>query len=157
MRCVICRQSFDFSAGQTAVVLHHVAYGYDFVHPGACEAAALGLIFPEPGYDCTAFAHDPERRAVLAITPPKGWSAVLPAAQAARAGDDLHFEPLRFWALIEYRDGSRRFESVVRDADWLDEPGGAEFPESRTSHGGAIGYAPVVGLQDLTELIEVAA
>jgi len=29
MRCVICRQAFDFAAGQTAVVLHHVAYGYD--------------------------------------------------------------------------------------------------------------------------------
>jgi hypothetical protein len=83
MRCVICRQSFDFCDGQTAVVLHHVAYGHDFVHPGACAAAALGSIFPEPG--------------------------------------------------------------------------GAEFPESRAGHSGAIGYAPPVELEDTSELVEVAA
>jgi len=121
---VICRQDFDFTAGQTAVILHHVAYGYDFVHPGACEAAALGSIFPEPGYDCAAFAHDPERRAVVSIAPGA--------------------ERQRVWALIEYRDGSRRFEGVLRDAEWQDEPGGAEFPQSRADWALAMGYAPPV-------------
>ena len=149
MRCVICRQTFDFAGGQTAVVLHHVAYGYDFVHQGDCEARALATIFPEPGYDCAAFAHDSERLRVLAVTPPKGWSAVLPANQERRGGDDMRFEPLRFWALIEYRDGSRRFEGVVRDEEWVDEPGGAEFPEARVGRSAAIGYAPPVELAEL--------
>jgi hypothetical protein len=148
MRCVICRQIFDFAGGQTAVVLHHVAYGYDFAHRGDCEKQALAAIFPEPGYDCAAFAHDPERVGVLAIAPPKGWTAVLPVDQAT-GSDDLRFEPLRFWALIEYRDGSRRFEGVVRDDEWIDEPGGAEFPESGAGRSMAIGYAPPVELAEL--------
>ena len=156
MRCVICRQPFDFAAGQTAVVLHHVAYGYDFVHPGACEAAALGAIFPEPGYDGAAFAHDPERSRVLATAPGKGWSAVVSPAHELRPASELRFEPLRFWALIEYRDGSRRFEGVVRDDEWLDEPGGAEFPESRPGQA-AVGYVPPPALRELKGLVEVAA
>src|SRR3954454_18440381 len=144
MRCVICRQYFEFAAGQVAVVLHHAAYGFDFVHPGACEAAALSAIFPEPGYDSAAFAPDPNRRAIVAVAPANGWSAVVTGSAGARATDDLRFEPLRFWALIEYRDGSRRFEGVVREDDWLDEPGGAEFPESRPGWAAAVGYAPPV-------------
>ena len=130
------------------MVLHHVAYGYDFAHRGDCEARALAAIFPEPGYDCAAFAHDPERVSVLAISPPNGWTAVRPA-QIAQGSKDLRFEPLRLWALIEYRDGSRRFEGVVRDDEWLDEPGGAEFPESRPGQARAIGCAPPVGLAEL--------
>jgi hypothetical protein len=108
MRCVICRQQFDFSAGQTAVVLRHVAYGYDFVHAGICEAAAMSIIFPEPGFDCAAFAHDATRARVLAILGP--FTAT-----------DVH-------AVIEYRDGSRHVERITRDSDWRDEPGAAEFP-----------------------------
>jgi hypothetical protein len=108
MRCVICRQDVDFAAGQTAVVLRHVAYGYDFVHAGSCEAAALSLIFPEPGYDCAAFAHDPERAHVLAIV---GGAA-----------------PLDLQVVVQYRDGSRGVERIVRDLEWASEPGAAEFP-----------------------------
>ena len=76
---------------------------------------------------------------------------------------DLHFEPLRLWALVEYRDGSRRFEGVVRHEDWLDEPGGAEFPESRASWAAAVGYAPPVDFPArrahpaMPDRIEVAA
>ena len=65
-------------------------------------------------------------------------------------------EPLRYWALVEYRDGSRRFEGVVRNDEWLDEPGGAEFPESRPGHA-AVGYVPPPALHELKGLVEVAA
>jgi hypothetical protein len=108
MRCVICRQQFDFSAGQVAVVLRHVAYGFDFVHAGSCEAAALSLIFVEPGYDSAAFAHDQLRSRVLAVIGP--------------------FDQYEQHAVIEYRDGSRHLERIVRDPEWLEEPGAAEFP-----------------------------
>jgi hypothetical protein len=163
MRCVICRQQFDFAAGEVAVVLRHVAYGYDFAHPGACEAAALGAIFPEPGYDSAAFAHDPIRRAIVAVAPANGWSVVGAGSADARSSDDLRFEPLRLWALVEYRDGTRRFEGVVRAEDWLDEPGGAEFPESRAGWAAVVGYAPPVDFPTphdasaAPELIGVAA
>jgi hypothetical protein len=103
MRCVICRHTFDFNAGQRAVVLRHVAYGFDLAHPGACERLALELLFPEPGYDCAAFAHDVERRAVISLL---GSPA---------------------FALIEYGDGSHILECLYRDAELRDEPGGAEF------------------------------
>ena len=108
MRCVICHQQFEFAKGQTAVVLHHVAYGYDFVHEGACEAQALSMIFVEPGYDCAAFAHDRERSRVLVVI---GLAT-----------------PLEVHAVIESRDGSRHVERIVRDPEWLTEPGAAEFP-----------------------------
>jgi hypothetical protein len=108
MRCVICRQQFDYAAGQTAVVLRHVAYGYDFAHAGACEAAALSLVFPEPGYDCAAFAHDIRRARVLAVLGT--------------------IDPLEIHGVVEYRDGSRHVERIVRDPEWLEEPGAAEFP-----------------------------
>jgi hypothetical protein len=163
MRCVICRQYIDFAAGEVAVVLRHVAYGFDFAHSGACEAAALNAIFPEPGYDSAAFAHDPNRRAIVAVAPANGWSVVVAGSSEARSKDDLHFEPLRLWALVEYRDGSRRFEGVVRHEDWLDEPGGAEFPESRASWAAAVGYAPPVDFPArrahpaMPDRIEVAA
>ena len=163
MRCVICRQYIDFAAGEVAVVLRHVAYGFDFAHSGACEAAALGAIFPEPGYDSAAFAHDPIRRAIVAVAPANGWSVVVAGSSDARSKDDLHFESLRFWALVEYRDGTRRFEGVIRDEDWLDEPGGAEFPESRASWAAAVGYAPPIDFPArrdhpaMPERVEVAA
>jgi hypothetical protein len=157
MRCVSCRQHFDFTAGQTAVVLHHVAYGYDFAHPGVCEAAALGSIFPEPGFDSAAFAHDRERRAVVAVAPARGWSVVVAGGADVRAHGDLRFEPLAFWALIEYRDGSRRFEGVIQDSEWQDEPGGAEFPESGAGWAAAVGYAPPVELRAVDDLTEIAA
>jgi hypothetical protein len=103
MRCVICRQGFDFDSGQTAVVLRHVAYGYDFAHPGACEQAALELLFPEAGYDSAAFSHDLERAYVLRTL---GSSRLV---------------------LTQLRDGSHRIECVVRGPGRLGEPGGAEF------------------------------
>jgi hypothetical protein len=111
MRCVMCRQQFDFAAGQTAVVVRHVAYGYDFVHPGACEAAAMTVVFPEPGYDCAAFAHDRERSSVLALLGP--------------------MRPHELHAVVQYRDGSRHVERITRDPEWLEEPGAAEFPFGR--------------------------
>jgi hypothetical protein len=107
MRCVTCHQEFDFAAGQTAVVLRHVAYGYDFVHPGICEERALRMIFVEPGFDSAAFAHDAIRARVLAVLGIPGQS-------------EVH-------AVIENRDGSRQLERISRDPEWADEPGAAEF------------------------------
>jgi len=107
MRCVICRQDFNFAEGETAVVLHHVAYGYDFAHAGICEAAALSLIFPEPGYDTAAFAHDQARSRILAVLGIPGQP-------------EVH-------AVVEYRNGSRQLERISRDAEWADEPGAADF------------------------------
>jgi hypothetical protein len=40
LRCIVCCVPFDFAAGETAVVLRHVAYGCDFVHDGPCLGAA---------------------------------------------------------------------------------------------------------------------
>jgi hypothetical protein len=132
LHCAICRRSFDFAAGETAAVLRHVAYGYDFVHEdGACLDQALATIFPEPGYDGAAFALDPERRRILAVADAAGWTAVAPEPPArVLAGQPVRFEPLRWWMLIEYQDGTRRVEGVTRDDEWLDEPGGASFPEA---------------------------
>jgi hypothetical protein len=136
LRCVACGRPFDFAGGEAAIVLRHTAYGYDFVHDGACLAAAREVIFAEPGYDRAAFGRDPERRRVLAAQPAAGWGAVLsPAAQGS-----VRLEPLRWWAVVEHRDGSLRTEGVVHDADWLDEPGGAEFPEATREGRGWLGY-----------------
>ena len=44
--------------------------------------------------------------------------------------------------LVEHRDGSISMEGLVRDEDWLDEPGGAEFPEALRGSEMLIGYAP---------------
>jgi hypothetical protein len=142
MRCVICRQTFDFASGETAVVLRHVAYGYDFAHDGQCLDAARALIFAEPDYDCAAFGRDAVRRRVLSVAPPQGWTVVLPAdSTLVLAGAPLRFEALRHWALVEYQDGSRGLEGIVRDDEWLDEPGGAEFPQARQGRQAYIGYA----------------
>lgn len=105
MKCVVCRREFDFASGESAIVLRHVAYYYDFAHDGQCLARALDWIFPEPDYDCAAFSSDQERLRVLG------------------AG--------RCWALVEHADGSCRLEVIARAAGWEDEPGGAEFPEQR--------------------------
>jgi hypothetical protein len=142
MRCVICRQAFDFTNGETAVVLRHVAYGYDFAHDGQCLEAARALIFVEPDYDSAAFGRDTVRRRVLSVAPPQGWTVILPAdSEMVLAGSPLRFEPLRYWALIEYQDGSRGLEGIVRDDEWLDEPGGAEFPQARQGRQAYVGYA----------------
>jgi hypothetical protein len=123
LRCVVCRSFFDFAGGDTAVVLRHVAYGYDFAHDGACLTAATEWIFPEPGFDCAAFARDPQRRWVLDVACADGWAAIL-RTTAGRASRD---EPLLCWVVIEYRDGTSAMEGVIRDDEWQDEPGGAEF------------------------------
>lgn len=143
LRCVVCRVPFDFAAGETAVVLRHVAYGYDFVHDGACLAAACERIFPEPGYDCTAFGRDPERCRLIEVTTAEGWSAVFPnTPEEWGAGPPVRFEPLRYWAVVEHADGSRCMEALVRDEMWLDEPGGAEFPEAARGGRALLGYVP---------------
>ena len=46
------------------------------------------------------------------------------------AARHVPFDPLRYWAVIEHQDGSIVTEGFVRDEGWLDEPGGAEFPEA---------------------------
>jgi hypothetical protein len=144
LRCVICRTAFQFRSGESALVLRHVAYGYDFVHEGACSAAtAADAIFAEPGYDCAAFGPDPKRRRVLGVAGADGWMAVLANASGSfRAAPQVRFDPLRYWAVIEHGDGSIVTEGVVRDEEWLDEPGGAEFPEAVRGVYAFVSYAP---------------
>jgi len=47
--------------------------------------------------------------------------------------------------IVEYRDGRRRLEGLIRSDEWLTEPGGAEFPEARTGHRASRGYVPSSG------------
>src|SRR5262249_15293152 len=65
LKCVVCKRPFDFTSGEAAIVLRHVAYYYDLVHDGACLEQALDWIFVEPGYDCAAFGRDLERRSIV--------------------------------------------------------------------------------------------
>ena len=131
LQCISCRTAFQFRAGESALVLRHVAYGYDFVHDGACFAAAVEAIFVEPGYDCAAFGPDPVRRRVLGVAAADGWMAVLANTSGSfGAPQEVRFAPLRDWAAIEHQDGSIVTEGLVRDEEWLNEPGGAEFPEA---------------------------
>jgi hypothetical protein len=141
LRCIVCHREFDFAFGETAVVLRHVAYGHDFVHDGQCLATASEWMFLEPGYDTYAFARDPRRTKVLQVWAADGWSAVLPAAGQQPLPDSLvRFEPLQCWVLVEHSDGSWHKEGILRDADWSDEPGGAEFPEAWRSGEACIDY-----------------
>lgn len=141
MRCVVCHKPFDFAAGQAAIVLKHISYGYDFAHPGRCEATARDWIFVEPGFDRPAFSTDGQRARILRVSSADGWAAVLPAApEQVLDGVAVHYEPVTFWALVEYRDGSRHLEGVIRATDWLTEPGGAEFPEARRGRYASLGY-----------------
>ena len=140
--CIVCHQSFDFESGEGAVVLKHIANGYDCVHDGACLKAAREWIFVEPGYDRPAFSNDGLRHRILCTYAPEDWSAVLPnAPELVLAGDSVSFEPLNCWALVEYRDGSQHVEGLVRPAELLDEPGGGEFPEARRGRRQSLGYA----------------
>jgi hypothetical protein len=153
LRCLVCCQPFDFEAHEAAVVLRHVAYGHDFAHDGPCLAAARERLFPEPGYDCAAFGRDPERRRVLGAATAAGWAAVLPTAPERLAtGPAVRLEPLRCWVLVEHTDGARRMEGLVRDEEWLHEPGGAEFPEARRGQRALIGYAPTTDRADAAGL-----
>jgi hypothetical protein len=141
LRCIVCHEAFDFAAGETAIILRHVAYGYDFVH-ARHESAALDWIFVDPEYDIPEFSHDRLRAAVVNIAPPFDWAAVMPETpEKIDAGYFVRFDPLRLWALVEYRDGSRYLEGLVRDAEWESEPGGAEFPEGDRGPRDAVGYA----------------
>jgi hypothetical protein len=140
LRCVVCHEPFDFARGETAVVLRHIAYGYDFVH-AAHESIALGWIFVDPEYDRPEFSRDARRARVLDVAPPDGWASVMPETpERIDAGHFVYFEPLRLWALVEYRDGSQSLEGVVRDAEWESEPGGAEFPEGDRGLRDAVDY-----------------
>jgi hypothetical protein len=102
LHCVVCRTAFDFPAGEAALVLRHVAYGFDFVHDGACAAAAAEMLFPEPGFDCAAFARDPQRGRVLSSVSADGWSLC------------ERREPLHCWVLVERRDGTTRSADPTR-------------------------------------------
>ena len=138
--CVVCHEPFDFINGEIAVVLRHVAYGYDFTHAGSCLETALEWIFVEPGYDTAAFSLDTERKRILSTTPADGWAAVMPEApERVLGGSSVRFEALSTWALVEHVDGSRRLEGIIRDADLEGEPGGARFPEAGLRP--SIGYA----------------
>ncbi len=155
-RCVTCGRGFAFRLGEAAVVLRHVAYGYDFAHEGRCVDAARETLFAEPGYDCAALGRDAERGRVLAVASAAGWSAVLaaPEGHLPWRGRGPRVEPLRCWALVEYRDGRRRIEGLTRNDEWLDEPGGAEFPEASRGGVGWLGYASA---EDAADPMRMAA
>ena len=87
LQCVVCKWRFDFTAGEAAVVLRHVAYYYDFAHVGSVSGACTGVNLPEPDYDCAAFSQDQERLRIV------------------RAERD--------WALVEHADGSCRLEVIA--------------------------------------------
>jgi hypothetical protein len=141
LQCMVCHRPFDFAFGETAVVLRHVAYGHDFVHDGACLDTAREWMFLEPGYDTSAFSPDPLRVKVLQVWAADGWSAVLPEApQHVMTGGLVRFEPLQCWVLVEHSDGSWHKEGILRDPEWTDEPGGAEFPEAWRSGDACIDY-----------------
>ncbi len=143
LRCVVCQRPFDFDHGETALVLRHIAYAHDFVHPGACLEQAREIIFVEPGYDRPAFSLGLQRTRILQAAPADGWAAVLTDCASSAAT----FEPLRTWALVEHGDGTRQVEGIVRDAEWGDEPGTAEFPEARGTARVGVSYAfePALG------------
>jgi hypothetical protein len=142
LRCVVCRRAFDFNAGETAVILRHIAYGYDFVHEGACLATAEEWIFAEPGYDRPAFSRDAERVRLLQTAAANGWAAVAPNPPAQiLAWEPVSFEPLHGWVLVEHADGSQRIEGLVKDAELQDDPGAVEFPEARIGLYASLGYA----------------
>jgi hypothetical protein len=141
LRCIVCRKPFDFAAGEVAVILKHIAYGYDFAHDGRCVAHARQWLFVEPGYDRPAFSTDGQRTRVVRTASAEGWSAILPKSrEEAEAGEPVSEEPLQCWALVEYRNGTRRLEGIIRAAAWLNEPGGAEFPEARIGRRATLGY-----------------
>ena len=91
LQCVVCKRRFDFTAGEAAVVLRHVAYYYDFAHEGRVSGACTGAgSSPSHGYDCAAFSQDQERLRIV------------------RAERD--------WALVEHADGWCRLEVIAREA-----------------------------------------
>jgi hypothetical protein len=56
LRCFVCRQAFDFETHEVAVVLRHVAYGYDFVHVGRCGSTnQAARSFRRPGAGCAGY------------------------------------------------------------------------------------------------------
>jgi hypothetical protein len=143
LRCIVCHRPFDFAQHETAVVLRHIAYGYDFVD-AQHEATALTWFFVDPQFDRPEFSHDWRRASILDVAPPDGWSAVVPQPpERAAVGDLLSFQPLGLWVLVENHDGSRYVEGLLRDLYWESEPGGAEFAEGANGPGDAVGYAPV--------------
>lgn len=145
LRCIVCHLPFDFARNETAVVLRHIAYGYDFVHAHH-ESTALKWIFVDPEFDRPEFTHDSRRASILDVAPPDGWTAVMPQPpERVAEGDLISFQPLGLWVLVEHRDGSRYVEGLVRDPEWESEPGGAEFPEGENGPRDAVGYAPSAG------------
>jgi hypothetical protein len=158
LRCIVCQRAFDFAAGQTAIVLRHVAYGYDFAHAGLCQDVASAWLFVEPGYDAAAFSGDARRARVLQAWAADGWTAVLPEQpERIVAGETVRFEPLQCWVLLEYSDGSWHKEGILRDRDWADEPGGAEFPEAWSSNNACIDYVAEENQDDPTRRARWAA
>jgi hypothetical protein len=141
LRCIVCHRAFEFALGQTAVVLKHIAYGYDFTHEGVCEAAARSWIFVDPDYDRPAFSTDGQRVRVLSVSNADGWMVAFPnSPELVEAGQPVAYEPLTLWALVEYCDGHRKMEGVLRAPEWRSEAGGAEFPVTRTGHRASLGY-----------------
>jgi hypothetical protein len=152
LRCIVCHIPFDFAHQETAVVVRHIAYGYDFVHPRH-EATALSWIFVDPEYDRPEFTHDARRARILDVAPPDGWAAVVPETpERTAAGDLVSFQPLGLWALVELHDRVRYIEGLVREREWESEPGGAEFPEGDGGPRDAVGYAPTTARPDALQL-----
>src|SRR5207237_7941465 len=93
LRCIVCHKPFDFASGPTALILKHIAYGYDFVHDGLCLATAKEWIFAEPDYDRPMFSTDGTRVRILRVASAVGWSAVMPnsGSEFAEGGRPVTF------------------------------------------------------------------
>ena len=140
LRCIVCHEPFDFGR-ETAVVLRHIAYGFDFVH-SRHESTALDWIFVDPQYDRPEFTHDERRVRVLAVAPAANWAAVMPARpEQIATGNPFTLQPVGLWALVEYCDGSQHLEGLVRESEWEAEPGGTEFLERNGGPRDVVGYS----------------
>jgi hypothetical protein len=148
LRCIVCHQPFDFGRHETAAVIRHIAYGYDFVHTQH-ESAALDWIFVDPQYDRPEFSHDERRARILDVAPPTNWAAVIPARpDQIAAGELFSLQPLGLWVLVEYRDGRQYLEGLVREPEWETEPGGAMFLEGNGGPRDAVGYTRLTSQPD---------
>jgi tetratricopeptide (TPR) repeat protein len=104
------------------------------------------------GYDCAAFAPDPERRRIVAAWESEGWAGLLRSApEAGLAGPAVRYETLWCWALVEHRDGSCRREGLVRHrgVDRYLQTGGGPTPCARTGGRLDAGSAADNNLEDL--------
>jgi hypothetical protein len=95
---------------------------------------ALRCIVFHRGFDFDA--GEPALIRVLTTTSAAGWALVRSRPH--------ELAPLQSWALVEHADGTRHVEGVVRDPEWADDPGGAQFTDEHGCYvlGSMAAWAP---------------